>query len=610
MKVNYEGLAEQLKKGVLALEKYGFLATGCDGLKLTAKQGDSVTITKTETEIAITYDTVPHFYMALGRSAGVGEGTHAIECKLERFGIMWDCSRNAVPKPEMAKQFICHIVLAGYNYLQLYTEDVYELPDEPYFGYKRGRFSQTELKEIVAFADIFELEMVPCIQVLAHLRHLANWIMYYDHMDIDDVLLVRDERTYALIRKMLTFCKETFHTKRINIGSDEAFRLGRGNFTDRYGYLSKEEVYLEHLTKMFEICKEMDVEPEFWADAFYKDNQDAQLPIEQVKPIFDGTQVPVYWDYYEPSKEHHFKKLKQLQQYTDNVKYTGGLWTWIGYAPDNGFTDKITNYAFAAAEECGVKDIMMATWGDDGSECSVFAVTPSMWYAASKIYPVALDMDKTIEEWTGYTDKEWRACDSLNTVMPEIDQMSNAVKYMMANDYLIGLLDANTPHHAGDRFAELYPKFVELAQKESPFAYIFKAYAAMAKVLIHKATFSKRLYEAYQAGDKGTMNEMLKELPIIRETGYELLDAYRELWMQENKGFGFEVFDVRIGGGLITRTYTVEKVVKDYLAGKTEKIYELEEGRLEYFCGRYEGEKAYAAMHGHWGTAYTVNRIE
>ena len=31
---------------------------------------------------------------------------------------------------------------------------------------------------------------------------------------------------------------------------------------------------------------------------------------------------------------------------------------------------------------------------------------------------------------------------------------------------------------------------------------------------------------------------------------------------------------------------------------------------IAIICGRYEGEKAYAAMHGHWGTAYTVNRIE
>ncbi len=609
MRVDCSGVGPKLKQGVEILEKYGFLSIGCEGIQLKAKKGTAIVVEKTENQIEITYNTIPNFYMALGRSIGMKNGTHTIAPKVEKLGIMWDCSRNAVPKPETVKQFICHIVLAGYNYLQLYTEDVYEIPGEPYFGYKRGRFSQVELKEIVAFADIFELEMVPCIQVLAHLEHLTQWATYQDYIDIQDILLVRDERTYALVRKMIMSCKEVFHTKKINIGSDEAFRLGRGKFTDTNGYLSKEEVYLEHLTKVFEICKELDMEPEFWADAFYKDNQDAQLPIERVKPIFDGSQTPIYWDYYEPSKEHHVNKMKQLQQYTENVKFAGGLWSWIGYAPDNALSDKINDFACAAAEECGIKDIMMTIWGDDGSECSAFAVTPAMWYVSSKIYPVDADVEQILEVLTGYSEAEWRACDSLNRILDGIDQISNAVKYMMANDYLVGLLDANTPHYAGEKFASLYPKFEQLAKKRSQFAYIFKAYAAMCKVLIRKATFSKRLYEAYQAKDMEKIKEMLKEIPVIREAAQQLYDAYREFWMQENKGFGFEIFDVRIGGGLLARTYTVEKVLQDYLEGKTDKIYELEEERLEYYCGRFEGDNAYVIIPGNWSNTYTASKM-
>ena len=605
MKINISQLKERFKLGISEMEKFGFFKTGDDGVTVYAKQGNVVAIEKKEYEVHITYDTVPHFYMALGRVAGMEDGTFLIEPKVEKLGIMWDCSRNAVPKPETVKRQICSMILAGYNYLELYTEETYELPGEPYFGYKRGRYSQAELKEIIAFADIFDFEMVPCIQVLAHLRNLANWRPYYDHMDIDDILLVGDERTYALIRKMLTYCKETFHTDRINIGSDEAFRLGRGNYTDKYGYRSKHEIYLEHMKKVFELCKEVGLKAEFWADAFY----DTDQPTEEVQAIFDGSQTPLYWDYYNPNKQYHLEKMQKLIEYAGKVSYAGGLWKWIGYAPDNAYSDKITDAAFAAADECNVKDILMTAWGDNGGECSIFAVMPSMWYAADKLYPMVFDRDKVIGELTGYTEKEWRLCDALNTVTPELDKQANSVKYLLSNDYLVGLLDANIPDHAGERYADLYVEFESLSKKESPYSYIFKSYAAMCKVLIKKATFSKRLFAAYQSKDLKTIQNMIGELQEIKMDAVALYDVFRTYWMTENKGFGFEVIDVRIGGGLISRIDTVTKVLGDYLEGKTDIIYELEEGRIEYFCGLLKGEEVYAPLHNDWKTAYTVNHI-
>lgn len=450
-----------------------------------------------------------------------------------------------------------------------------------------------------------EFEMVPCIQVLAHLRNLANWKPYLEHMDIDDILLVGDERTYALIRKMLTYCKETFHTDRINIGSDEAFRLGRGVYTDQNGYRSKHEIYLEHMNKVFEICRELGLKPEFWADAFY----DTDRPDEEVQAIFDGTQTPIYWDYYKDDKAYHVEKLKKLQNYAGKVTYAGGFWTWLGYAPDNHFADKITDAAFAAVEECGVQDVVMTAWGDNGGECSIFTALPSMWYAANKIYPVSMDIEKILKELTGYTDAQWRMCDTPNTVRPKMDKLSNAVKYMLANDYLIGLMDANIPEDAGERFAQLYPEFQKLAEQDSRFAYIFKAYAAMCKVLIHKATYGKRLYQAYQENDRDKLWALIAELQEIKADAMELCDAFRAYWMEENKGFGYEIIDLRLGGALVARADTVIKVLNDYLDGKMEKIYELEEERIEYFCGQLSGEEIYAPLQNLWATTYTVNHL-
>ena len=50
------------------------------------------------------------------------------------FGVMLDCSRNAVMSVGAVKKFIDYISLAGYDTLELYMEDVYEVKNEPYFG--------------------------------------------------------------------------------------------------------------------------------------------------------------------------------------------------------------------------------------------------------------------------------------------------------------------------------------------------------------------------------------------------------------------------------------------------------------------------------------------
>ena len=70
----------------------------------------------------------------------------------DTFGVMIDCSRNAVPSVAGLKRFFDVISKMGYNCAMLYTEDTYEVKGEPRFGYKRGRYSVEELKEIDRYA--------------------------------------------------------------------------------------------------------------------------------------------------------------------------------------------------------------------------------------------------------------------------------------------------------------------------------------------------------------------------------------------------------------------------------------------------------------------------
>ena len=60
----------------------------------------------------------------------------------------------------------------GLNAVCLYTEDTYEVPNEPFFGYLRGRYETSELKELDDYAADFGIEMFPCIQTLGHMEQV------------------------------------------------------------------------------------------------------------------------------------------------------------------------------------------------------------------------------------------------------------------------------------------------------------------------------------------------------------------------------------------------------------------------------------------------------
>ena len=66
-------------------------------------------------------------------------------------GVMLDCSRNGVMKLSVVKKFIRYLAVMGLDTLMLYTEDTYEIPEYPYFGYMRGKYSCQELKEMDAW---------------------------------------------------------------------------------------------------------------------------------------------------------------------------------------------------------------------------------------------------------------------------------------------------------------------------------------------------------------------------------------------------------------------------------------------------------------------------
>ena len=59
----------------------------------------------------------------------------------------------------------------------------------------------------------------------------------------------------------------------------------------------------------------------------------------------------------------------------------------------------------------------------------------------------------------------------------------------------------------------------------------------------------------------------------------------RTLWFKENKGYGWEIQDMRFGG-LRRRIESCQRRLLEYVEGKIERIPELEEKILDFLGGK------------------------
>lgn len=506
---------------------------------------------------------------------------------MKRFGTMLDCSRNAVPTVESVQKWIDILSDLGYNTLLLYMEDTYEIEGEPYFGYKRGRYTEEELKAMDIYAKEQGVELIPCIQTLAHLQSIERWPEYWGHFDCADILCVGDERNYKLIEGMFATLARCFSTKTIHIGMDEAYLVGRGRYYEKFGEKDRSQVMIEHLQRICEIGKQYGFHFLIWSDMFFKEATGGNLggapaTDDVLGKIPDNVEL-VYWEYYSKDEAEYDKKIKAHQRIKEGTWFAGGLMSWAGFAPHNQFSMMVNEVALTACEKNQVDNVFFTMWGDCGGECSRFALLPALFYAAEfrkGNRDIEVIKEKFFEKF-GITFDDFLLLDLPETANDLPGEVSNAEKYMLYNDYLTGIMDTQVRIGDGKAFAQCATRLAKHTTHPQ-WGYLFETQRTLCEVLSVKAELSVRTRSAYQNKDKATISKLLIDYEEVAQKLQKFLKVYRKQWLRENKPHGFDIQDIRIGG-LIARTESAKERLEAYVEGTILRIEELEEEQLSYF---------------------------
>lgn len=531
-----------------------------------------------------------------------------------RLGVMLDCSRNAVLKVSAVKNYIDLISDLGYNTLMLYTEDTFEVENNPYFGHMRGRYSFDEMREMDEYASQKGVELIPAIQTLAHLGPIFRWNCYSQINDCNDILMCDDEKTYQLIDDIFATLKKTVKTKTINIGMDEAYMLGRGKYQDKNGFKDRFDILLRHLKKVAEIADKYDFKCIMWGDMFFRliAGADDYYSTENDIPSEIREMIPhnvdlIYWDYYSTQTEHFKRLIDRHKKVKENIWFAGGLWTWTGYAPHNRYTIAEVKAAFEACEDSGVKDVVLTCWGDDGAECSRFSMLPSLYYAAELAKgnnDEALIKQGFYEKY-GIEFDSFLLLDMIGTPNTAELNTVNSEKYFLYNDYFLGICDSMAAKVDANAYKQLSEKLEKLVN-HTEYGHLFQTIKALSDVLGVKFDLGLRLRKAYAEGDKKTLGSIVDDFTALEDLLEKFYNAVKKQWHIENRSFGFEVLDLRLGG-LMTRTRHCKETLAEYLDGQIEAIEELEQPMLD-LQGR-NLEDSCPVLVTRWSKAVTVGYL-
>lgn len=502
-------------------------------------------------------------------------------CPHKTNGSMLDMSRNAVNSIASLKQNIIMHALLGLNMLMLYTEDTYEVEGEIFFGFKRGRYSKKELREIDDFAYSLGIEVIPCIQTLGHFEQVLQWPIYHDLRDTNGILLAGEKVSIKFVDKLIHNISGVFRSKRIHLGMDEAIGIGAGNYRDRHGAKEPFAILSEHLKKVEAICKKYKLSPMIWSDMFFRlgsktgDYYDkkSKIPNSALKLIPKNMSL-VYWDYYHTNKKDYQTFIRLHRQMKRPIVMATGIWTWNRFWMAMPFTKSSLGECMKACREEKVEEVFATLWRDDGAECIEESYIPGYIFYAESCFHSAPDTKHLKDIFRVIFKGSWddfmlaNQLDYISNKEITAKDKPNLSKMLLWQDPVLGHLEGD---REGTKFNQYYKQLNLRLQKgveKGGVNFALEFPAKLAKVLSIKSDLRQNIVKAMNHKNISYLRGIAKkEIPLLLIEIVELCELHKKAWYRHYKPYGFEVLETRYGG-LLLRTRHLLRLIRQYIKDK------------------------------------------
>ncbi len=283
-------------------------------------------------------------------------------------GLHDDLSRGPIPTTEYIKRQLRTCAEYKINLYSFYVEHTFAYRSHPLIGPRGGSLTAAELKDLVAYARKYHIEIVPEQQAFGHLHHVLKWEKYSDLGEVPygHVLSPANPETYKFIKSLYDELVPLFPGRFLHIGSDETVELGAGQSRPLVSQIGLGRAYFNHLKRVTEILAPYKKRLMFWGDiAMHHPDLLPELPKDL---------IVMSWDY--SPRESFDNYLKPFRDAGLDVFVCPGVNNWNRIFPNHNFALPNIRDFIRDGQKFGALGVMNTTWDDDGE--ALFGMT---WYA-------------------------------------------------------------------------------------------------------------------------------------------------------------------------------------------------------------------------------------
>jgi hexosaminidase len=277
-------------------------------------------------------------------------------------GLDDDMSRGPITTLEFEKRMIRTIAAYKVNLYSPYFEHTQQYVSNPLMA-PPGSITAEEAIELVAYARLYHITIIPEQEAFGHLHNSMTWEQYQPLVETQHgaVLAPGQPGSIALIKQMFTELATIYPGPFLHIGADETVDLGVGQTKGEVDSRGLAPVYLDFLQRIVTALKPLNRKILFWGDIA----QDAPDLLKGLPQSFKDSTIAVAW-VYNPEARGYDRFLTPFTK--------AGFETWV--APSvNNFRKVYPNNNLALAniqrftadgQRLGSTGQLNTIWNDDG----------------------------------------------------------------------------------------------------------------------------------------------------------------------------------------------------------------------------------------------------
>ncbi|HKR08578.1 MAG TPA: beta-N-acetylhexosaminidase, partial [Gemmatimonadaceae bacterium] len=282
-------------------------------------------------------------------------------------GFHDDISRGPVPTLEFQKKQIRTLAAYKVNVFSTYFEHTLAYDSNPLIAPPGGAMSHADVKELVAYAANYHVDIIPEQEAFGHLHHLLKYEIYspLGETPHGHVLAPGQAGSLPLIRQMFAEIFSLFPSRFVHLGADETFELGRGQTADRVKSVGIGTVYLDFLRQIADALRPSGKKFLFWGDV--------ALSSPELVNTIPKDLIAVPWTY--GADTSYVRYIKPFRDVGMETWVAPGVSSWNRVYPNNANALVNIQRFVRDGQRLGATGMINTSWDDDGE-----ALFNQTWY--------------------------------------------------------------------------------------------------------------------------------------------------------------------------------------------------------------------------------------